>query len=186
MTRWFTETHPLKTAAAALCALLAWWCRPHAEAVTVNAAWISLAIEGGLALANALAGSKASKNAANTQAASADKALDLNRSIWQTQQANFAPYLGAGQGALQKLSGLMGIPYTSPGILPGQTVTSAQIPSQSVRPSANAQYTGQVAMPRDGGVMAGQTLLQAPNGSVKWVSNDQVNGYLAAGARRVN
>lgn len=51
----------------------------------------------------------AATNAANLQYSSAQQALDFAKQQWNTQQANFAPWLQEGQGAILQLSNLLGI-----------------------------------------------------------------------------
>lgn len=53
--------------------------------------------------------SAASLEAARIQAQSAREALDFQKQMWATQQANIAPWLQTGQGALGNLGYLMGI-----------------------------------------------------------------------------
>lgn len=80
---------------------------------------------GGVSAAGAIGGaaisSNAAGNAASTQASAADQAaqlqateaqnaLDFQKQQWTTQQANLAPWLTAGKGALSNLSGLLSTP----------------------------------------------------------------------------
>ena len=78
------------------------------------------ALSAGGAVASAALGSRAAGKASKVQAAagtraaelqaqSAREALDFQREQFYTGQANFAPWLGVGQGALANLSNLMGI-----------------------------------------------------------------------------
>lgn len=56
---------------------------------------------------------KAAKKAADAQVQAAQLAIDEQRRQFDTTQQNFAPYLGAGTGALDQISALLGI--SSPG-----------------------------------------------------------------------
>jgi hypothetical protein len=88
----------------------------------------ALLVGGGLSAAGGVAsgilGSNAASNAANAQAGAADQAAQLQRQnaidslnfqkqVFGQQQANQAPWLSAGSGALSKLSYLLGIPGVS-------------------------------------------------------------------------
>lgn len=66
-----------------------------------------LAAAGGSVAAGAIQGS-AAKSAAATQETAANQALDFQKQQYADQQANQAPYLAAGKGALEQLSQLTG------------------------------------------------------------------------------
>jgi hypothetical protein len=57
-------------------------------------------------LASAFIGSHAAQSAANTQAQSAQNALDFQKTVFNTNQSNLAPYLSAGSGALGTINRL--------------------------------------------------------------------------------
>jgi hypothetical protein len=71
---------------------------------------------GGAAIASNAAGnaadtqSNAANYAANLQKQESDNALNFQKQEWQTQQANMAPWLQEGQGALSQLKGLTSTP----------------------------------------------------------------------------
>lgn len=87
--------------------------------VTVGA---GLAIAGGIgaagSLASGLIGASASKTAANEQVTQQDKALQFQEQQYNTQQANLAPYIAAGQQSVGQLAtGLANGTY-GPGSIP--------------------------------------------------------------------
>lgn len=67
------------------------------------------------AVAGSLIGSNASQNAANTQAQSAQAATAAELQMFNTQQANLAPWMQGGQVALGALNNWMGLPSTPGG-----------------------------------------------------------------------
>lgn len=69
----------------------------------------------GLNVAAGYFGSQAAKEAAEIQAQSAREALALQREIYNRNQANMAPWLGTGGGAIMTLGRLMGSGYLTPG-----------------------------------------------------------------------
>jgi hypothetical protein len=84
----------------------------------------------------------AAKDAAATQAASADKAINLQRQMWQQQQANMAPWLRTGGGAMGQMGALMGItPWGGP--VGGPSVSGTQAPMSAAFASGMVS-----AMPR--------------------------------------
>lgn len=63
-------------------------------------------IMGGLDLGQGIISSRAANKAAEQQQAATMAALNLQREIWEKQQANLAPYMQTGTGALGRLNGL--------------------------------------------------------------------------------
>lgn len=66
-------------------------------------------IIGGASVASGLIGSSAAKDAASKQADAAANSLALQKSMFDTTQANFKPYLDVGKGATYSLGSLYGI-----------------------------------------------------------------------------
>jgi hypothetical protein len=67
-------------------------------------------ISAGTSLTAAGEQSSAANNAANLQAQEAQNALDFQKQEWTTTQANEAPWLSAGKGALSNLSAILAEP----------------------------------------------------------------------------
>jgi len=66
------------------------------------------AIMGVSGIGSALIGSSAARTASQQQAAAAQAALNQQQQMFQQTQANFAPFIQAGQGAVGTLGGLLG------------------------------------------------------------------------------
>jgi hypothetical protein len=79
---------------------------------TGTAIAVGAAVAGGAQIESSVIGSKAATSAAQTQAASGNKALDLQSSIYNQQQANLAPYRQIGSVGLAALGNLAGHPAT--------------------------------------------------------------------------
>jgi hypothetical protein len=83
--------------------------------------------------------SKASDQAAQQQQQSGQAALDLEKQIYQQNQANLQPYMALGGGAATSLRQLMGLPSTGG--------AAGQLP-----PGSYATGTGYTVNPQTGGV----------------------------------
>lgn len=87
---------------------------------TSTAIAIAAGASAGASVASAKMQSNAAKNAAKTQAASADRANALAAEANRYQQSAMAPFAGAGTGAVNTLSQLLGVPsggqFASPGM----------------------------------------------------------------------
>lgn len=113
--------------------------------------------------ANAVGGyfqSRAAGKAADQQAAAADKALALQRDIWNQSQANQAPYMQTGSQAITRLNGLMG-------------GTPIQQPQSLANLQPQAPQQPQMVN------------MKAPDGSVKAVPYTDVAHYTQLGAQRI-
>lgn len=126
------------------------------------------------------------QNAANeaqrAQNEAAQKAIDLQKEMYQTTRNDLAPYRALGQGASAGLGYFMGIPgyeQGNRGVLPpsamGQRMTSP----------ANQSPTTPNAMPNTSLTGGGSVLLMAPDGTRREVPRDQVDHYLGLGAKVV-
>lgn len=142
---------------------------------------ISSLIGGGASVAGAAIGSHAAGKAADTQAASADKALALEREMYQQAQQNYAPYLALGSSTLPKLLSLAGSSTPNLG-LPGNVAN----PYGSGTPS----WASAFASPKSVGygqtpaaASAGMVRMQAPTGEVQMVPASKRAMYEARGAR---
>jgi len=155
-------------------------------------------------------GASTAKEAAKTQSDSADKALDLQKSMYEQQQANLSPYRQVGQGSLQNLGNFQsfaGVPgqfgagvqsqyqhALSPGMgAPGAVSSGGQPGGPSAPPAIvphvspadrggifHPQPTGDTAVPRANGQMV---QMRAPTGEVMPVPADQVAHYTERGAQ---
>lgn len=148
-----------------------------------------LAVGGGLALGGSIIGAIAAGKAASTQAnaalqaaqlerQSAQEALAFQKQVFGTEQANIAPWLKAGQGAITSLSALAG------GGLPGFTeqfhaptgVTEQNDPGYQFRLSQGLQALQNSAAAR-GGLLSGGTAKDLENYAQNYASNEYGNVY---------
>lgn len=117
----------------------------------------------GASVAGAKMASGAQKDAAKTQAESADKALAVSKQMHEQERADLGPYRSAGQGAVSALArglDVEGYPDTT---IPGASSVPGQAPA----------------------VNSGTVKLRAPTGQIADVPADRVDAYLARGAQRV-
>lgn len=172
--------------------------------------WLNLAMFGGQALLNNSATNKeiaASDKSAQIQADQDQKALDLLKQQWETDQANLAPYYAMGKTATGKLSDSLAS-SAPPGALPPQvqqllssgyamppagggrpsTMASfGQPPNSAMAPTATAQppqtnltpFSASIQQPGAPQQTMSQALvpLQAPDGSVRMVAAAKVPYY---------
>jgi hypothetical protein len=164
------------------------------------------AIAAGSQIAAAKMASGAAKEAAKTQVASGEKALDLQREMYQQNRADFQPYLQGGTQAFNTLSGLMGLggggaPQQQPTMSLGAPSPAKMLPDGRIRPEGaetigHAVYrgTGQPYQPGNrSGYSAASTpqssyamvTLRAPDGTTKTVPADQAAYYQSKGATLV-
>lgn len=109
--------------------------------------------------ANAVGGyfqSRAAGKAADQQSAVADKALGLQRDMWNTTQQNQAPYMQAGSQAVTRLNDLMG----------GSPLQSQSQSLANLQPQAQPQMVN----------------MKAPDGSVRPVPQSEVQHWTQRGA----
>lgn len=83
-----------------------------------TAAIIGGVVAGGASVGSAVIGAHAAGKAADQQAESADKALGFQKDVFDTEQANYAPYLDAGKTSLSKLMEDLGNGTFGPGSNP--------------------------------------------------------------------
>lgn len=144
----------------------------------------------------------ASKNAAQTQSDSADKALQLQRDMYQQQQTNLAPYRAMGNGSLgnlanfQSFSGVPGqygagvqsqyqhplspgfqMPQTLAQPAPQQQQGSAALGSGTLADPIHRLFGSHTAQP------GGLVTMKAPTGEISQVPPDQVPHYQQLGAQ---
>lgn len=150
-------------------------------------------ISAGTGIGSAVIQSRAAGKAADQQAAAANAATQLQRDIFNQQRADTMPWLRAGQGSVTTLANLMGIPMAAGGAN-APPMTPAQMTGTTPRqPTPNAQYTGAVARPRPGSLAdvnqmtnsIGMAQLRAPDGSVRYVPEQQVDFFTQKGAVRL-
>jgi hypothetical protein len=154
---------------------------------------VPAAIAGGQLITGAL-GAHAANKAAQTQAASADKALELNRQIYQQQRADMMPYVQGGQSAFQTLlngwqarqgnAAQPAGPSIGNGASPfGAAMGNGAAPGGQYLPQAGAgPMGGNAGAPQAGGQMV---TLRAPTGEVQAVPAQHADKLIAMGATRV-
>lgn len=158
---------------------------------------IGSAIFGGLtSLVGAKQASNAAKDAAGVQSAASERAAELGYAASQDAlnfirdeadiaRANQAPWLAAGQGAVSKLSHLLGIPGVSAGMGGGTPAPRSAAPMpRLLQPRTDARErtsgaveTGRFAMPRAGGSAA-------PLATGRMPGNGDVTGTRRVASRR--
>jgi len=127
--------------------------------------------------------------ATDQEVAAANRALDLQRDIFDTSQRNLNPYMQTGAGASGRLNYLMGgtgnfndmtHPTTAGGAAPSITAGAQPLPPNS------GGWTSM--MPGSPIVPAQSTMvnMQAPDGSVKAVPSGEVPHWTQLGARMVS
>jgi len=119
--------------------------------------WMALAIGG-----SALLGASASKSAANTQAASADRSLDLQREIFNKQLELQQPYQEAGVNALNRMR--------------SGDVMGMMDPSYQFRLGEGMKALDRQAAAR-GGLISGGALKAAQRYGQEFASNEFGNAY---------
>lgn len=164
---------------------------------TGTAIAVGAAIAGGAQVASSVIGSNAAHDAANVQAASGNKALDLQKSIYDTQQSNLAPYRAIGGVGLAGLTSLAGHP---PQMAPGGNgwvgLNSLTMPPGS-GPGDGARMPGAMGGAPSGAPAGGMGLasmggepmvmMRSPDGSVtKAVPASQVDHYKQMGGQLVS
>jgi hypothetical protein len=110
-----------------------------------------IVIAGGIAAAGAIGSaiiaSKAAKSAAQTQTEASDKALDLQKEMYNTTRSDLSPWTTQGQKAATALGSLMGLDSVS-GATSGSSSGSTSTQTGSRTPTPNAVYMNK-AVPTD-------------------------------------
>lgn len=125
----------------------------------------------------------ASKQAQQAQNDAAQKAIDLQKEMYQTTRNDLAPYRALGQGASAGLGYFMGIPgyeQGNRGILPPSAM------GQPMTPPATPAASGNTAVPRNPSAATASepmVAMRAPDGSMRAVPQSQVSHYQARGAQ---
>lgn len=169
-----------------------------------------LVIAAGIAAAGSVASaaiqSRAAGRAADTQSRAAQDAIERSRQIYEQQRADQAPYRNAGASAVTTLGGLMGLPMSSGDAnpLPAAAPRAPQdMPAgpqetgwQAIRnrltnmpPGSSLQDLGnrvQTAQAQTGSSYRRSVRLQAPDGEIADVPEEDADFFLSRGARRVN
>lgn len=162
------------------------------SAFTTPNIWSSI-LSNGFQLGGALLSSSAAKDAAKIQADSANKAallayqaqqnsLAFQQQEWAAQQQNMAPWLKAGQGAVNTLGTLFaGRPST------GTTAPAgARPPMAAPAPGTmSAIYGGAGAPTRSASAAPDYARIKWPDGSTDTVSSDSLAQYRLLGAEAV-
>jgi hypothetical protein len=141
--------------------------------------------------------------AVQAQVDAANKALDLQKNIYQQQRSDLAPYRNVGSSSISELSRLVGLPASSDTTTPyfqqqAQAANSA-VPQNAQRDPNNpattpvpaGNYTGGQAVPRNPSTLAGLAPtdqaglvnMVSPDGRPARVPSAQVQSALAAGGR---
>lgn len=126
--------------------------------------------------------SKTAKDAAATQTDYGNRALDLQRQMYETQRADEQPYRQMGYGALNTLSSMMG---GMGGSMPSAPMSAPSgggmgMPSQP-QGAAGLTLANLGGVPRSQGMV----MMAAPNGQRQMVRSDQVAHYQQMGAQVV-
>jgi hypothetical protein len=140
----------------------------------------AIAAHGATQAANTQA--SAAEQAQQLQAQEAQQALAFQKQQWNTQQANMAPWLKAGQGALGQLSGLMSTP--GQGLLEPWTqqfqapnaATEQNDPGYQFRLQQGQQALQNSAAAR-GGLLSGNTAQAEQQYGQNYASNEYQNVY---------
>lgn len=159
--------------------------------------FIPAIIGAGAGIGGAAIASHGATSAANTQAASADKALAVATQQHDQERADNSPYRAAGGGALNSLTSLLGVqPMTLP---PDIALPNAQTASTQGQNSVQNFYAarhpnggtlGSLApsqTPAQQQTQSSYVTIQAPNnGPTKQVPANEVDHYVSRGAQVVN
>jgi hypothetical protein len=152
---------------------------------TAAAIAVGLSTAGGLA--SSLIGSSAAKSAANTQQQSSQTAIDEQKREFDAQQANYAPWLQAGQGTLPLLTAgtqpggafvtPYGQTYAPPAPFTAPTgVDESNDPGYAFR-LAQGNQAIQRAAAAGGGAFSGGTLKALSRYGQDYASNEYQNVY---------
>lgn len=77
---------------------------------TSTAIIVASSVAAGATVYGAHKAGSAAEHAADTQASSADKALGVQKEMYEQQRSDLSPYRAAGQGSVGQLSYLLGVP----------------------------------------------------------------------------
>lgn len=178
------------------------------------AAWIVPSIVGaagvGASVYSANKSANAAKEAAKTQAASGQQALDVERDIYNQTRADLAPYRGVGASAITTLGSLMGLPASggadaATGTAKGNLNTKLSASAVRTGPNgtgwvpatagakwypgdsdvAGSGWPPQTVNPyqeRTTSSYGGPVAMRAPDGTQQEVPGDQVAHFLSRGA----
>lgn len=127
-------------------------------------------INAGTNVAGTLINAHAQGKAADREAEAADKALQLQREMWEKEYSDLAPYRKIGTDSLSTLSHLMGFPAQS---------------APQAAPMAGTSPTGTPSPTQTPQMAAGMVKVQSPTGQVGLVPQDKLQAALAAGGRQV-
>ena len=139
-------------------------------------------------LGGALISSSAAKSAAETQAASGDKALALQKQMYDQTRADLQPWVTQGSSAVGTLGALMGLGGKVNGQTVAGTSASPSTASQgatlgSLATPQNTQDMGLVHPAQQNGGEDRMVTIQAPTGETKQMPLSQAGQYLSRGAR---
>lgn len=140
-------------------------------------------IAGGAAIAGGAMASSASKKAAKTQAASADRASQIQQENFEQTREDLAPYKQAGDTSLKQLMGQM-----APDGYFNQTYTGQDIysdPSYQFR-LQQGQNAIQSSAAAQGGLLSGATLKALQNYGQESASQEYGNAYNRFNADQTN
>lgn len=133
------------------------------------------AIQGGLGLLGSKMQANSSDHAAAVEAKAAADALAFAKEQYAKAEAQFAPYLQAGQGALARMQDLASQSELA------RTGYGPQTPMLPPRPAAPTLSTPGGPVGQSGAMVT----LRAPNGQTKQVPANQAQHYIAQGAQQV-
>lgn len=171
-------------------------------ALTIGA----IAAGAGTSIYGATKAAGAQKDAAQTQAASADKALAIQKQMYEQQRTDLSPYRAAGQGAVGKLSYQLGVPGFEKGPMaqmaptpvagsvgfgtggtPGAVAVNGQNApiAQQAAGALTPYLTNGPQMPQPPQAPGATVMLRAPNGMTKAVPQEQAPYFISKGAQPV-
>ena len=130
----------------------------------------------GSAIYGGISGSNAAKTAAAQQAQEYQQSLDFTKSVYNTGQQNFQPWIGGGQQALSSLLGFYGLPG---GNASGATQGFQQFQNTPYYQFANQQ--GNLALNRQlasSGLIGSGAALKDAIGYNQGFASQQLGGYL--------
>jgi hypothetical protein len=164
---------------------------------------IGSGISAGVSAYGASRAAGAAKDAAKTQAESADKAIALQRDIFETRRQDLAPYTSAGGAAMNTLAEAMGLPAgPAPAPMAGgapPVSTARQRPPEApalglagprnapmtpMAPPAGSKASAQTASSMAPAV-GGAVRMQTPTGQIVLVPAERVNEAVLRGGQVV-
>lgn len=129
----------------------------------------------------------AAQQASQTQAQSAQQALDFAKQVYQQRLADLSPYKQLGTSSLAGLMALTGLPAPTAAAAPSaQPFSFTATPDF---PQAQAAYNAGIGQGKtaadEGGIANVPVLMEAPDGSRKLIPQSLYNYYVGKGAKGI-